>query len=40
LSQHAPASLVPAGTKMAVEPTARPVTSGSGRVEQTGMENK
>jgi hypothetical protein len=40
LSQHAPASLVPAGTKMAPETLAIPVTSGGGRVEQTGEEKK
>jgi hypothetical protein len=40
LSQHAPASLVPAGTNMSAAATANPVTSGSGRVEQTGEEKK
>jgi mono/diheme cytochrome c family protein len=40
LSQHAPASMVPAGTTMSPETMAKPVTSGSGRVEQTGEEKK
>lgn len=41
LSQHAPANLVPPGTQMVQDATMKnPVTSGSGPVEQTGMEKK
>lgn len=37
LSQHAPANLVPPGAKMVDDAIVNPLTSGTGRVEQTGQ---